>query len=82
MHLGILAGTLARHADAERHFDAAADWCDAAGARAYGAWTAVHRAEARGEPDADALAAAEAIGFGRAAARARALSAGIGRLPT
>ena len=80
MYLGILAGALQRDALAERHFDAANEWCDLTGARAWSAWTLVHRAEARaarGEPDEplarDAAAAAEAIGFGRAAARARAL---------
>jgi hypothetical protein len=74
MYLGILAAALGR--EAEPHFDAAADWCDASGARAWAVWTAVHRAEARGEPDPAAHAAAEAIGFGRAAARAaRLLSA-------
>jgi hypothetical protein len=80
MHLGILAAALRRDALAERHFDAAHEWCDTTGARAWSAWTLLHRAEARaarGEPDdslaRDARAAAEAIGYGRAAARARAL---------
>jgi ATP/maltotriose-dependent transcriptional regulator MalT len=82
LHLGVLATTLGRFADAERHLDAAAEWAAATGAQPWAAWAKVHRAEllaARGEPAAaaalatEATAEAQALGWGRAAGRARAL---------
>jgi tetratricopeptide (TPR) repeat protein len=84
LHLGVLATTLGRFADAEAHLDAAAEWAAAAGARPWAAWAKVHRAEllaARGDAGAaatlaaDAAQEAHALGWGRAAGRARALTA-------
>jgi DNA-binding SARP family transcriptional activator len=73
MQLGILAGTLGRREQADRHFDAAAAWAERVGARPWAIWTAIHRAEQLGAAAGAAAAEAERIGFGRAAARARAL---------
>jgi len=74
MQLGILAGTLGRREQAERHFDAAAAWSERVGARPWAIWTAIHRAEQLGATAGAAAAEAERIGFGRAAARARAVA--------
>jgi hypothetical protein len=78
MQLGILAGTLGRTTAAEAHFDAAAAWAEAAGARPWAIWTAIHRAEHLGTDASAAAAEAERIGFGRAAARALSAQAAAG----
>ncbi|HEY7076750.1 MAG TPA: AAA family ATPase [Solirubrobacteraceae bacterium] len=78
MQLGILAGTLGRTTAAEAHFDAAAAWAEAAGARPWAIWTAIHRAEHLGTDASAAAAEAERIGFGRAAARALSAQAATG----
>jgi DNA-binding SARP family transcriptional activator len=82
MYLGMLAGAVRDTELATAHLDAAAAWCEAAGAELWLAWTEVHRARALLEasdpqrarvPAATALSRAQRLGLGRVAKHAHAV---------